>query len=93
MSASQVKKLKQFLDMCNSVTDLLICLKTQSIRFGLQPFIEFDPFLKINLNLADFLNPKLDDADVLKYCTAPSLEASKNIFVSIITFPNSEINK
>ena len=86
MSAPHVKKLKQFLDMCTNVSDILRCFQIQSKRFGFESDIEFDPFLKINLNLADFLNPKLDDADVLKYCTAPSLEASKNIFVSLIRF-------
>ena len=86
MSAPHVKKLKQFLDMCNNVSDILICFQTQSKRFGFKSDIEFDPFLKVNLNLVHFINPKVDDAVVLKHCTAPFLLSIKNIFVSCISY-------
>ena len=91
MSAAHVKKLKQFLNMCGNEGYILDCFRAEAKRFGFKPYIEFDPFLKVNLSLFDFLNPKVDEAGVLKYCRVPNSLSIKNIFVSCIkiTFPYS----
>ena len=81
---SFLNKIKQFLNMCDNEKNMFKCFQTESKRFGFKPDIEFDPFLKVNLSLSDFLNPKVDEAGVLKYCKASSLEATENIFVSYI---------
>ena len=84
VSPPRMDKIKRFLEMCNNVKDTLKCFQRESKRFGFAPYIEIDPFLKVDLNFADFLDPDVDDAAVLKYCTGQNLLPIKNVFVSFI---------
>ena len=49
-------------------------------RFGIQPLIQFDPFMKLNLSLVDVLSlPKDNNAN--QYCNTTSLVSSRDVFV------------
>ena len=82
LSQQQRQNMKTFMKLCN-VPDCIKCFKKYSLRVGFKPEAQFDPFSKVNVNLNDFLDPKLlfDDKindEISKLCGA------SDRFISII---------
>ena len=92
LSQQQRQNMKTFMKLCN-VPDCIKCFKKYSLRVGFKPEVEFHPFSKVNVNLEDFLDPKLlfndkINDEISKFCGAGDRFISiRDIFVSRLLNP------